>query len=263
MGIPTALDGCREKIERAKEQIRYLNGEIAALLNSGAYAVVGQHEFEKRRYVFRTLGPPVPLRIAVLTGEVIHHLWSVFDHIVWALSAGEKAAKPWLISFPVVDRPEKFKEAVARGKVEGVSSAALQVIESFQPYRTPDPGNALIRVLYNLDVTDKHRLLIPTLCAVWPGAEIRIDQPLNADVELILAAPGNVGPFYRAIEDGVEVHWLEYRTTAEPQWEIENEFTRHIAFEQFGAGEREPVIPALVQLCNATAGAINEFAAFF
>jgi hypothetical protein len=75
------LDGCRAKIERAKEQVRNLNDEITALLNSGMHRVVGENQMDRSRYVFRLIGPLVPKRLAVLTGEIVHHLRSVLDHI--------------------------------------------------------------------------------------------------------------------------------------------------------------------------------------
>jgi hypothetical protein len=56
------LASCRAKIDRAKEQVRNLETEITALLNSGIYTVVGENQSERQRYVFKLLGPPVPLR---------------------------------------------------------------------------------------------------------------------------------------------------------------------------------------------------------
>src|SRR5947209_2049442 len=109
------LASCRAKIDRAKEQVRNLETETTALLNSGIYTVVGENQSERRRYVFKLLGPPVPLRIAVIAGEIIHHLRSCFDHVVWALASKSGLHAAERANFPVCETPGKFVRAVKNG----------------------------------------------------------------------------------------------------------------------------------------------------
>jgi len=258
------LDGCRAKVERAKEQVQNLNSEISALLKSGAYSIAGEHDFERKRYVFRPVGPPIPVRISVLAGEIVHHLWSVFDHIVWALATNSGLRYHQMITFPVKDSSEEFERAVKNGAIQGVTSVAYDLIQSFQPYRSADPPNAVTRILYDLDRAEKHRLLIAVAHAVTVGDTIEIIGDTEQDVRLILATPPQAGPFFRGIENGVQVHWIAYQTAAtSPKWEIKNNFSPQIAFEKIGSGEFEPIVPILVQLCNSMTGTINEFSAFF
>lgn len=107
--VPHALDGCRAKIARCKEQIHYLDGELTALLNSGVYAIIGENQVERRRYAFRLIGPPVPLRIAVIVGEIAHHLRSCFDHVVWALARKNDLPDTERANFQSVKPPKNSK----------------------------------------------------------------------------------------------------------------------------------------------------------
>jgi hypothetical protein len=70
------LDGTLAKIDRAREQIATLEADISTIIGSGAYSIVGENQPERARYVFKLLGPPVPLKIAVVAGEIVHQLRS-------------------------------------------------------------------------------------------------------------------------------------------------------------------------------------------
>lgn len=260
--VPHALEGCRAKLQRATEQVQYLDTEITSLLNSGAYSVVGTDEFPRSRYAFRTLGPPVPLRFSVLIGEIVHHLWSIFDHIVWALASKEGKPDHERIAFPVKATAVQFQKAVAGGMLKGVPREALTLIESLQPYRTPNPATAITRILHDLDNADKHRLLVAAVHATIPGSTLQMGSQ-SANVSIILPRDDRFGIFNRTIEDGVEVHWIAYQADTDPRLVMKNDFSVHVAFESLGIFEREPVLPVLRQLCRAVEGVVNEFGQFF
>jgi hypothetical protein len=211
------------------------------------------HEFDRKRYVFRLQGPKLPLRISVLTGEIIHHLRSTFDHLVWAASnkEGLSSTKLKRITFPVCATPDKFKEAVKNGQLSGTSESLKEFVESLQPYKSDDSRNSIIQILHDLDVIEKHKLLILVTHAVRMGGNLKLIGELTSDVEIIVASdPSHPIPFFRAIEDDVEVHWVEYQTTTEPQWSILNDFTIQVTFPEIGTGERVEAIPILRQMFN-------------
>jgi hypothetical protein len=261
------LDGCWAKIERAREQIGNLNSEITALLNSGSYTIVGENQPERRRYAFKLLGPPAPLRIAVVAGEIVHHLRSAFDHVVWALAKKIAIPDDERIQFPVCDSRERFEKAVRGGIIKGVSKTDRPLIEALQPYKTTDPANSILRIIHNLDIADKHRLLVVVTHALFLGNVITITKNESTDPAFGIELPPTttdsqgrlIARYPSAIEDGVEVHWIPLRGAANPEFEVEVNSTVQIAFEQVGTMEREPVIPILVQLCNGVERAIHTF----
>jgi hypothetical protein len=136
------LAGCWAKIDRAKEQVRDLDTEMTALLTSGIYTIMGENQFERRRYVFKLLGPPVPLRIAVIAGEIIHHLRSCFDYVVWVLASKSGLPDTERVNFPVCETPAKYAGAVKSGIIKGVPRVARPVIEGVQPYLASDQTNS-------------------------------------------------------------------------------------------------------------------------
>ena len=85
------LDGCWAKLGRAEESIKILDQEAAALFAADPppFKIVGEHKRDGLDYVFMAYGDPaVPLRFAVLAGEIVHHLRSSLDHHALAVRSG-------------------------------------------------------------------------------------------------------------------------------------------------------------------------------
>jgi hypothetical protein len=232
------LDGCWAKIERAKEQVGHLEGEITTLLNSGAYTIVGDNQFDRQSYAFKLLGPPVPLRIAVITGEIIHHLASCFDHIVWALAKKNGLADIKRSNFPVCQTPVKFKEAVRKGALKGISASEHPLIEALQPYRSSDPSNSILQIVHDLDITDKHKLLVVVTHTLVMGNMLVITKNDNSDPAFGIELPPAMGQYPWAIEEGIEVHWIPLRGLPNPEFEMTVNSHIQIAFEEIGAVNR-------------------------
>jgi len=265
------LDGCRAKVERAKELVLSLGGEVTGFLAEGRHVVQHQNQFERRRYVFRLVGPPVPLRFAVLAGEIVHHLRSCLDHIVWALATKEGQLTSERIAFPVCSTPQKFRTSVKKGIISGVPNAAVPLIDALQPYRSSDPANSIVQVVHDLDIADKHKLLVVVTHMMVLGNTIVVTRNECADPTFgIELPPISVGPQGQAttqypwtIEDGVEVHSVPYRSKAKPELELEMQSTIHVAFERIGTLTRQPIIPTLTTLLEKIEAAINPFDALF
>jgi hypothetical protein len=192
----------------------------------------------------------VPLRFKILTGEIIHHLRSILDHIAWQLSSATARGTPAIavqIEFPVfAKRPITKKEKSRYGrKVQGISSSrALKLIEQLQPYNRLPGKNPLddpIWIIHDLDRIDKHRELMLVFLA------LRLDLPswfmfqatmLNQKAKLAGEPPPTTG---KAVQ-------------------MYGKASPHISFRQSGKGEKEPIIPALTHLANVTGDVIRRFA---
>jgi hypothetical protein len=253
------LDGCWAKIERAKEQVGYLDGEITTLLSSGAYTIEGQNQFELQRYVFKLIGPAVPLRIAVIAGEIVHHLASCFDHVVWALAKKNGLPDTKRSNFPVCQTPDKFKDAVRNGMIRGVSASEHPLIEALQPYRSHDPPNSILQIVHDLDITDKHKLLAVVTHTLVMGNMLVFTKNDNPGSGFGIELPPAMGQYPWAIEDGIEVHWIPLRGPPNPEFEMTVNSHIQLAFEQIGTIKRGPMIPVLKQLCTGVETAIHTF----
>jgi hypothetical protein len=173
------------------------------------------------------------------------------DHLVWAAALKEGLSSDRLkrITFPICATPAKFNEAIKNGNLYGINENLRKFIESLQPYNSADSKNTIVQILHDLDIVEKHRLLVVVTHATRMGQNIKLVGKLTSDVAIIVADthPDPI-PFFRAIEDGVEVHWISYETTTQPLWSIENDFSILAVFQEIGTHKRVEAIPILWQL---------------
>lgn len=99
---------------------------------------------------------------AIIIGDIIHNLRAALDHTYWhctekfAQSDGERRK----IQFPICQTEQGFKDSVLPGLPSRVSEKFARALEDLRPYR--EGGNKSLCLIHDLDVTDKHKLLIPT-----------------------------------------------------------------------------------------------------
>src|SRR4051794_32724896 len=156
------------------------------------------------------------------------------------------------ITFPVCSTADKFKTAVKNGVIKGVSSAHTPLIEAIQPYRTTDPENSILQAIHDLDIADKHRLLVVVSHTLVMGNTLTItrnDAPIASGFGIELPPQGG---YPWAIADGVEVHWIPLRGGPNPGFEMETNSSIQISFGQIGTVRRPPLIKTLVAFCEYT-----------
>lgn len=99
---------------------------------------------------------------ALIIGDILHNLRSSIDHAYWnctekhAKSDGERKN----IQFPITSTEKSLKESVIPGLPSRVSYEFAKALESLKPYR--DGGSKYLCAIHDLDVLDKHKLLVPT-----------------------------------------------------------------------------------------------------
>lgn len=168
------MDGCRAKIDRAREHVEALYGEFDAFMKPNPntpWGIVIKHDGRRGEgaITWRQRGP-TPLRWAVLLGEFLYDLRSSLDHLARALVIANNRKPTKKTEFPVFWKETDF-EAESGPKIKGISSDARTVIESLQPYRAwPDhPKSTTIWAIHDLCNTDKHRVLNLTDPWVFTG----------------------------------------------------------------------------------------------
>lgn len=181
------LDGCREKLARAKHHVSQINADLMA--NSKIYVPkkcirarvqtkmdrVGEVlTLTDRRLVFYLRGPApkLPWLFSIRAGEVVHHLRSSLDHLVYQLVVAHTQKPPTFNSaFPIIGRGRKKKtgwQTAAERYSETthllnqyISADAATLIHRLQPYHR---GSAYdedpLWHLSELDNAYKHRLLV-------------------------------------------------------------------------------------------------------
>lgn len=262
------LDGCGAKIRRAEESIHDLEQEITAFFQGDPppYKIVKQHQNNGLEYAFLALGEPeAPLRFAVLAGEIVHHLRSSLDHLVYALVIQNGGTPSKNSQFPICATAKKFEDACNSGLITGISQSAKQLIMAVQPYTSSTPDDTVLHVVNEYDIFDKHRLLVVVTTVVKLGDTIRIGVDAQA-----AAAPDRQGktptivglgdPAPRKLsKDGVVVFTIRLAEPA-PEFVADADIVPQIAFEKCGRVEFAPVVQTLRGLLAGTRHTVEKFA---
>jgi len=255
---PHPLDGVREKLTRAGEQMVAIEEHVHSLIASNQYRVTGHAHHDLREYSFTAYGPPVSARFSVLAGEVIHHLRSCLDHLVWQLVVANGQQPTERNEFPICDTATRFAEACRRGKLRGVSASAQTRIESLQPYHSTKVEDNCLWVIHELDRIDKHRLLVVVLAVVGIGQKLGIGSN-TGPLEIIgMSPPDKRTP----TEDGVEVFRVSFGQY-QRDVRVEPEFNMELAIDRVGAVTRPPLLQVLRGALDNLAAIIEGFNAEF
>lgn len=251
------LDGCFVKIQRALKQVNELQRELDQLLPN--YSVEHWNDTMRRRLAFRVVGPRLPIEISVLTGEIIHHLRSVFDHVAWAF-AKDVTKKETSIKFPVEKTSNDFERTVRNGAIDGMPAAARALVADLQPYRSAPASSSLLKQLHDLDIADKHREPLVTTQVMIMGDQLTLSGETFADFAIVLADPPGDG-FFTAEENGELVRWLNYESEREqPHLRLANNTKIEFALRVSGEGRPVPLIPQLLAMAEFSSAALREFA---
>src|SRR6185369_15898895 len=159
------FSGIHERLIRANENIHNLDREVGRFIESGEYRVFSYEDKETLlKAVQYHKSRTVPLRFSVLAGEIIHHLRSCLDHVVWQFSGDwYRRSNRSVIEFPIFEtRPIKPKRIAAfNGKIRGISDpGALMLIERLQPYNATYSIDFPPLIIHKMDIIDKHRELV-------------------------------------------------------------------------------------------------------
>lgn len=264
------LDGIWAKFQRAEENINNLNIEITNFLRTLAshQKIVGEHRNDGLEYVLVAHGDTeVPLRFAVLAGEIVHHLRSCLDHLVHALVIQNGGTPTNRNQFPICSTAENFEKQCKVGRIDGVSETAKKLIMAVQPYTTPTPSDTVLAILNKYDIDDKHKLLPIVTTVVKIGEVIRIGK--NPDVAADSGQnklPNIIGFGVPAPQkmnkDGAEVFKIQLSEPA-PGLAATGNIVPELVFERCGSLEFSLLIKTLVVLFKGTKHTIETFTGEF
>lgn len=154
------MDSAYLKVKRAEKH----HAELAHLFKRsqpfGYYLETNCKTGERATFAKRN--EVVANEAAVIIGDVLHNLRAAIDHAYWnctekyAKSDGERRS----IQFPITSTEMALTDSVLPGLPSRVSQDFAQALASLKPYR--DGGNSLLCAIHDLDVMDKHKLLVPT-----------------------------------------------------------------------------------------------------
>lgn len=267
--LPEELAGCMAKLERAKETLYDLGSEIEAYFAQEPYALTKEHRDGDLEYAFvAILRQSAPQRLAVIAGEVIHHLRSVLDHLVWALVIKAGGSPTRKHQFPICDTADKFQKACNDRMLKGISPSAQKIVRDLQPFTGGKPHQSIFYVMHEFDIADKHRLLLIVTTVGKLDQEIVVDwdpdiaeQTGRTGQTPVIVGLGDPSP-KRITSDGTVVFTIRLEEPA-PHFKADAKLVPHLAFEHDSSSRPLPVITLLEGMHAATTKALHRFVGEF
>lgn len=155
-------DGAFLKIGRAAKHVADLN---ELLRKARPFPLVLKTDTQTGE---RTLGceknEPVIDMIALLCGDAIHNLRSALDHAYWEIVSPQCPPKEYSqLQFPFCETEDGLDEAIKKRRAHYAGTGFVCALRRIRPFRDDVTGNIPLAMIHELDVTDKHRLLLPTI----------------------------------------------------------------------------------------------------
>ncbi len=173
-----------------------LQNEISKLCDGQKTAIIREirKEVDEQAWVFRGPTPEVPIGWSIRIGEIVYHLRTALDHLVWQLVIANENVPSRRNSFPILDAENKWEQQGSRS-LTGVSSRAETLIKHLQPYTAGfnldfDVSNFMM--LNSLVNIDKHRHLNLGIFALNGVTPMVSEEDLGQDPPL--KGSGYLGP---------------------------------------------------------------------
>lgn len=169
----TSAQGARAKIARALELLLQFDDELHNYMDADPIRFQRQIQPDGETMVIALqVTEPAPLNLSLLVGEITHQMRSALDHLAYALVLAAGNTPTRRTAFPVLT----IRPAGGLRIDGGVSSAAMAVIEEFQPYQRMDATAHPLHLLTELWNIDKHRHLhLTALFAI--GTHVFVGMP--------------------------------------------------------------------------------------
>lgn len=246
--------GPRLKIERAKRHISELDTAIARFNKRHPYRIVVEQDADPAYHLFiLRIKENIPDTFALILGDAVHNLRSALDLLTCdliSIHAGE-AAIGERETFPFskgndVDLKSVFK----KGLINKISPEALDFIGSLKTYKRGN-GNPALWGLHDLDIHDKHKLLIPV------AKVVKIENMTVTQGQHVRMLLKNIG--FGGAEDGAKL----LKLPAANNVKVGQYFrpTIDVTFGNIEPFKGQSLIPTLHQLTDLVSGIVEALAA--
>lgn len=148
------------KIERANRHISDLDQTLNAFRESKPYRIVIEKDSDPEmcRLVVRT-GIELPSEFSAIIGDAVHNLRAALDLLACDL-VRQNGGDVEEVYFPFCANGNDLELMIKKRHIDRAAPQVVDIIRSLKPYTG---GNVALRGIHDLDITDKHKLLIPII----------------------------------------------------------------------------------------------------
>jgi hypothetical protein len=145
------------KHKRAQKHIYDLNVVLDSFTSSNPYGIGEETDIESGDITYYcSRVTDIPVDIALIFGDAVHNLRSTLDYLAWKMVERAGGTLDTHTSFPIFDDAKGYASLMP-GRVKGLGDLAIKALNRLQPYKG---GNDRLWQLHQLDIRDKHRLLL-------------------------------------------------------------------------------------------------------
>ncbi|HXQ53376.1 MAG TPA: hypothetical protein VN802_19950 [Stellaceae bacterium] len=154
------FEASKIKLKRARVHIEALREAILDYLRPHPVVleVAPGPTPDKKAWVVR-VSNEAPRELAAIAGDAVHNLRSALDLMACELvRLNGKDDKN--VRFPFSASEAEFDNALSWRQMDKAAPDVVDLLKSMKPYRG---GNEALRGIHDLDILDKHQMLIPTI----------------------------------------------------------------------------------------------------
>lgn len=159
-----ALEPSRKKVERAYKHIDDLNIMIGEFFRSDFYDLFVYKDFDERmnRLKYKLHRVLDVITAALIIGDVLHNLRSALDLLYYQIVLRCDGAPTKYTRFPILDTREELEVRLdaALKKQQITPTVRGFILKTIKPYKA---GNFALWAIDDLNIRDKHQLLVPML----------------------------------------------------------------------------------------------------
>ena len=240
------FESARSKVKRANKHIDDLRAQLAAFSKSCLYLVFTKKDSDDGMFVATIRQTAaVPEDVPLLIGDAAHNLRAALDILMCDVLRHYKAVPSKHVKFPIFETRDQLVAAVKGGQVnrECPPSVSDTLINNLQPY-VGGAGDSLLK-LHDLDIQDKHILIVPVFTVTEVRDVVFIDTSGNSTIvrSLAISESGEFNPMASSAEIKIE----QYGSA-----------TTQVLFDKGCAFSGLKVIPALAELSQLVRAAIEK-----
>jgi hypothetical protein len=266
--------GAKLKIKRSERHLIELTNAARELPRRRNYNfVIGTEPQSGKLQITCMTINNTPLELAGVVGDAIHNIRSVFDHVTVVITCPPfGGGDPENTKLPVGENLEKFifardgrpaagsKRAIT-GKMKGAGPDALRIVKELKPYYG---GDDTLRALHDLDIIDKHKLIIPTISVIHvEGMRVIFGDKVIALNGTDFHPNVNGSNFTATIDmpSGINANEVKFDDTFEATFTIA--FGKIVYRKRVSVLSNQPIIPTLTKLLYLAKGFVNTCEAHF
>jgi hypothetical protein len=241
----------RLKIERANKHISDLQMCLDRFFDGEFDLIVADKNVKSGYDILKHINTkPIPTEITLITGDAIHNTRTALDLIISQIEFEKTGTVSKWTKFPFCETLNELVGTV-NGSINKFSPVLADfIIDVIKPYRT---GNDALYSLHDLDIIDKHRLIIPTKAMTRGFIVVEDDK-----------GTGHNGfPFTTSITHRGIISNVVIGIKNPNNFQIKNysKDTFDIFFDEGLPVQSKPIIPTLHQFVEMVAGIIESIEA--